>query len=113
MLLTLNLYLVIDLFQPNNLYAQSRESSQLESQTRNMENKISIFPNPVNDLLNVNLDLSNGEKTNYKIFDLNSKIVNFNELLNNQIDVSNLTKGVYILEINNTNNTNKIKFIKE
>jgi len=77
------------------------------------KNQISIFPNPVNDLLNVNLDLSNGEKTNYKIFDMNSKIVNSDELLNNQIDVSNLIKGVYILEINNTNNANKIKFIKE
>ena len=48
MLLTLNLYLVIDLFQPNNLYAQSRESSQLESQTRNMENKISRLESEVN-----------------------------------------------------------------
>jgi len=77
------------------------------------QNQINVYPNPVTDLLNVNIDLSNGEKTNYKIFDLNSKIVNSNELLNNQIDVSNLIKGVYILEINNSNNTNKIKFIKE
>ena len=97
-------------FNPNGLVGVPIISSVENNET---QNHISIFPNPVNDLLNINLELLKGQKTKYKIFDLNSKLIDYNDLLNNQIDVSKLPKGAYILEINNSDSISMIKFIKE
>jgi hypothetical protein len=73
-------------------------------------NLIKFFPNPTTDVLNI--QLSNNEVGNISITDINGK-----ELIrtqtsgqNTQIDLSNLSKGVYILnlEINGQMLKNKI-----
>ena len=63
--------------------------------------KINIYPNPTKDFINI--DLQNSLKSKVQIFNIFGK-----ELFNKQftqnfisIDISNFTKGIYILKINN------------
>lgn len=67
------------------------------------ENNIRIYPNPVQETLNIESDKS----VSFKIYDLDGRL-----LLNgdgNSIDVSSLKTGTYLLQINN----NTLKFIKQ
>jgi hypothetical protein len=70
---------------------------------------VSIYPNPVRDLLFVQNCYPNSR---IQIFDLNGKLIASDFLLNNQIDVSHILRGRYIINITNGNQTIVEKFIK-
>jgi hypothetical protein len=69
-----------------------------------------IYPNPTNDLININ-STNNHSFTSVKVFDLSGKMLI--ESSDNKISVSNLVSGLYLLKI--TTETGEItkKFIKE
>lgn len=67
------------------------------------EDDIRIYPNPVQETLFV----ETSEETTYKIYDLDGRCLMSGE--GNTINVSSLTKGTYLLQINN----NTFKFIKQ
>jgi hypothetical protein len=69
-----------------------------------------LFPNPTNDLININ-SINNQSFTSVKVFDLGGKMLI--ESSDNKISVSNLVSGLYLLKI--TTETGEItkKFIKE
>jgi hypothetical protein len=78
------------------------------------ENKIVLFPNPVNNELKISLQ--NTENTEIEIIDLQGRILQkqiFN-IANTElnINVSQLTKGLYFCKINNGKTTKTIKFLK-
>jgi D-alanyl-D-alanine carboxypeptidase len=78
---------------------------------KNLDNSISIYPNPTSNILNINSTLTNFE---VKIFDIKGQIVLQNK--NSQIlDVSNLSKGMYVLILQDQNSMTKIirKFARE
>ena len=70
-------------------------------------NSISIYPNPTSDFLNVN---GMKEDTRANIYNLSGQLVmtDFVKTANSRINVSNLTSGIYFLNINN----NTVRFIK-
>lgn len=71
------------------------------------KNHINIYPNPVKDILN--FDKNN--KLQYEIYDITGKFVlNGN---NNNVDVSAIEKGVYILKLIKDDIISTQKFIKE
>lgn len=74
--------------------------------------EISIYPNPTIDVLNFNLQDSNVNKI--RLFDANGREVYDSEIINNRVDVSSLTSGLYlgILEMNNFENFT-FKFVKK
>ena len=73
-------------------------------------NQISIFPNPTTNTLFIN---GLPKNSNIKIFDvLGKEVLNF-ETTNNQINISNLQSGIYILKIENENKIVTKKFIKQ
>jgi polyhydroxybutyrate depolymerase len=78
----------------------------LEEQTT--QSKVSIFPNPVKNKLNINVSDNNEILINtiygQEVIRLQNK---------NQIDVSSLAKGIYILTVVQEGNTHIQKFIKE
>lgn len=58
---------------------------------------ISIYPNPVNNILTV--VTPKGEKVNkIQLFSLDGKIISDQQIQNNQVDLSNLPQGTYILK---------------
>ena len=59
--------------------------------------KISIYPNPANDFVTVS---TNETITGMEVYNLiGKKVISSSKLINNKIDVSNLSKGVYVLKV--------------
>ncbi len=89
-----------------------RTSSSVLAAANVKNEQISIYPNPVKDILSIDLK---AQKGNVKIFDLSGKVVKTTEVnKSGSVDVSKLSKGVYIVEIT-TNGNSKVtkKIIKE
>lgn len=77
----------------------------------NYNAKITFYPNPTKDFLNINFPEGLLNNREYVIYDLNGKTVLKNKLKeDNKIDVTNLNNGIYFINIANQNS---IKFIKE
>lgn len=72
-------------------------------------NKVSVFPNPVKDILNI---VSDSDIKEIRVYNTVGQSQNIKRD-NNKINLSNLQAGVYLLNIILTDNTNKsIKIIK-
>lgn len=69
-----------------------------------------IYPNPVNDILNVT-KVSN--KANFEIHNAVGQLVKSGVITNNQIRVADLVKGTYIISIKDNAISESIKFIKK
>jgi len=91
------------------LYSQTSSSDGvliLNSNTinENYLNNISIFPNPVNSKLIITVSKQNIKINDIKIYNLRGKEMKFSqsksECYTFLVDVSNLSNGVYILELN-------------
>ena len=67
-----------------------------------------IFPNPVKNTLYISGDSNN---YNIKVYSLLGQIV-ITDYNVNKVDVSSLTKGIYIIKINDENSTTTKRFIK-
>jgi uncharacterized delta-60 repeat protein len=76
------------------------------------KNDFAIYPNPVKDIININLQGRN-TSLEYVIYDMSGKKITSNKLLENKIDVSSLSKGIYILKIKTGEKIFENKFIKQ
>lgn len=68
-----------------------------------------VYPNPADDVLFIDSD----QALEIQIFNLNGKLVLKQQLLNRQIDISGLPAGIYILEVQDDDLTEQIKFVKQ
>lgn len=77
------------------------------------EIQVNVFPNPANDVLNIELDSK--ELSTIKIVDVSGKeLLNIStSKLNNKVSVENLESGLYFVEVNSLNTTYTTKFIKK
>ncbi|AZA80866.1 hypothetical protein C1637_11350 [Chryseobacterium lactis] len=71
---------------------------------------IMIYPNPVTTILFVK---NISKKAKYKIYNAAGQVIADGILLNNQVNVSRLINGVYVIDIDDNGNTAQKKFIKE
>ncbi|MCU7616314.1 fibronectin type III domain-containing protein [Chryseobacterium sp. PBS4-4] len=71
---------------------------------------IVIYPNPVSTVLNVK---NISKKANYKIYTAAGQLVSSGFIVNNKIDVSRLSSGLYVIDIEDAMGTVQKKFIKE
>ncbi|RXM52470.1 MULTISPECIES: fibronectin type III domain-containing protein [unclassified Chryseobacterium] len=71
---------------------------------------ILIYPNPVSTILYVK---NISKKAKYKIYNAAGQIIVEGILLNNEINVTKLINGVYVIDIDDNGNTAQRKFIKE
>ena len=76
---------------------------------------ISIYPNPIINMLNVNIGANSD--LNYSIFNITGQIILKGKFIssNNRVNFSELSKGVYFLQVLNTqlNKQNTYKLIKK
>jgi len=103
--------------QPNgiNQYGIVRiyGDSVLSTSETQLQNKIQVYPNPARDMLKIKTE--NNQKTSsvslYSSTGIFIKQIEMNS--NSEINVSQLSKGVYILKIQTGNSSSSTKFIKE
>ena len=82
----------------------------------NTENNVAVYPNPAQRLLNIDLSGFKGA-TEIRLFDINGRqIINQKaNLTNNQLNISKLYKGIYLVKVMDRNSNVIVtkKFIKE
>ncbi|SHL51546.1 Por secretion system C-terminal sorting domain-containing protein [Chryseobacterium carnipullorum] len=71
---------------------------------------ILIYPNPVSSVLYVK---NISKRAKYKIYNSAGQVIGDGILLNNQINVSKLINGIYVIDIEDNGTTVQKKFIKE
>jgi len=89
-----------------NFYTQKAEITSI---INNVKNKIKIYPNPATNTLYI--DNAN-TIFQYKIFDCMGKLILKNYSIYNEINISHLNKGLYILKLQNGANFSFHRFIK-
>ena len=79
---------------------------------------LKVFPNPANDMVNINADLKAGVDNQIVVRDVMGRVV-FNQTISDQaglyqvnLDVSQINSGVYIVELTSGLSINSTKFIK-
>lgn len=83
---------------------------QVLSTNEVVKNTLGIYPNPTTDILNItNLK----GKATYIIHNAVGQLVLQGEVKDQKINVSDLTKGVYVLSLENNGNTINLKFVKK
>jgi len=104
-------------FAPDLAFDCSITTSGINPYSFGIENKISVYPNPTTDHINISFrsDVTNDRKI--KITDLSGKIIYTRNELNNsplvQLDISTYPKGIYIMEIVSNNNVFTSKIVKD
>lgn len=92
--------------------ASGREAAVLTSgeiKEKVDENKISLYPNPVRDILYIKASEENGYY--YQIYNMSGQQVKSGKFENKKADLSALTSGVYLIRINNAEKL--VKLIKQ
>lgn len=72
------------------------------------ENKISIYPNPTSDILNIDNSIA---VTKVSVFDITGKVVM--NAYSNQINVSNISTGVHFIKVETDDTIYTERFIKQ
>jgi len=99
--------------------SENRIFDETNSQISNLTTQISIYPNPANNLLNIEYNgFENTNANNIKIYDITGKEVSNYSVTNNnnttsQLNISNFESGVYIISIQTQNKIIREKFIKQ
>jgi len=84
---------------------EAKELTKEEVKSIN-EKSINLFPNPVNDILNINGN--SNEDYFYQIYDLTGKVISKGKFINNKINVSQLKTGIYLIRVNDSKEVTKI-----
>jgi hypothetical protein len=76
--------------------------------------KLTIYPNPVKDVLNIEIANENSQNTELEIVGIDGKVALRSTLYNSvsSFSVATLAKGLYLLRCNNGRNIISTKFIK-
>ena len=78
----------------------------------NVRNSVKVYPNPVIDVVNID---AASKVSNVQVFDLSGKIVSSHQLnaVKNQINLSKLTPGIYIVNIKTESGVQSMKIMKK
>lgn len=92
------------------IYLASNSEVLSTATSANNLKEAKIFPNPVDDQINI---ISAEKVLSYKIYSAEGKLVKEASNINNSISVSTLGKGNYVLVLKGKEKTNTLKFIKK
>ncbi|NIF03871.1 T9SS type A sorting domain-containing protein [Chryseobacterium sp. Tr-659] len=80
------------------------------SEVNKKDNTFGIYPNPVNDILNIT---KVSAKATFEIHNTVGQLVKKGSIENNKVNVGELVKGNYIITVKDNNNSENFKFIKK
>jgi hypothetical protein len=72
-----------------------------------------VYPNSVKDVITINTNKVINSITVVNQLGQTVKVIQEKEILNNTVNLSNLSKGLYFMSIKIENNTQSFKIIKE
>ncbi len=74
--------------------------------------QVKVYPNPVVDVLNIEAD---SKVSTVQVFDLTGKVVSSHALnaVKNQVNLSKLTPGVYVVNIQTEKGIQSVKIVKK
>ncbi|APD05971.1 neutral protease [Flavobacteriaceae bacterium UJ101] len=95
--------------------AAFNESKSLGSNISNENSKdyISLYPNPVKAMLNIDLDTDRTINSSYRILSFTGQVVKVGKIDSRGINVADLPRGVYIVEINDGQKSITKKIMKQ
>jgi hypothetical protein len=73
--------------------------------------KYSVFPNPFNDVIHV-IGINETQFAAFKVFTIDGKLIKNGAVENYQINLSDLSNGIYLLQVNSEGKTETKKIIK-
>jgi len=73
--------------------------------------ELALWPNPAKDVLNISINERN--YAGYTITNLLGKKIIEGTLRNAQVDIANLSAGLYLFTLNNKDNSSTIRFVVE
>ncbi|APY01367.1 alpha-amylase family glycosyl hydrolase [Lacinutrix venerupis] len=87
----------------------NKNSQTLSTIDNELDNKLTLYPNPTKDTFSINKEISS-----LKVYDISGKLIktfNGNFKIGHSFNVSNISKGLYILKIDNGTNTTSKRLI--
>ncbi|MGB1210380.1 MAG: alpha-amylase family glycosyl hydrolase [Lacinutrix venerupis] len=87
----------------------NKNSQTLSTIDNELDNKLTLYPNPTKDTFSINKEISS-----LKVYDISGKLIktfNGNFKIGHSFNVSNISKGLYILKIDNGINTTSKRLI--
>lgn len=98
----------------NGMFEATISSTLGVDDFNNISSLIKVYPNPVQNELNVKLPQANGDRMTYSILNLSGQTIFKGELKNEKIDVSKLSPGMYFMQLTTNDNRKGAKsFIKK
>ena len=94
----------------DTLFINSMSTSLFDKVTPKVE--FTLYPNPTVNDINITFDNPTNENITFNIFDMSGRMVKQGNLFNNRIDVSNLNRGTYFINLNVANEIMTKKFMK-
>jgi hypothetical protein len=88
-----------------------------KSEVSGLNEKLSVFPNPASDILNIKSLLTNNRKSILDIISMQGKVVISETLIHDtnihQVNISSLTNGLYICKLSDGKTLKSAIFIKQ
>ena len=80
-----------------------------------LQSRVSLYPNPANDVINVQCTMNNVQVTALEVFDVYGKLINTVNVIDNptQINVSNLASGMYFVRVTTEQGVATNSFVKK
>ena len=85
-------------------------TANLSTNETNKNKEVNIFPNPVSDILNI---AGISSESDFEIYNANGQKVFAGRISDNKVNVHQLLKGVYFIQIKDKTKENRLKFIKK
>jgi hypothetical protein len=88
----------------------------VSTNTPNGLDKITLYPNPANSMINIVMADTNNLPESFTIYNTLGQIVKGKNISNTSdlsVDISSLAKGIYLIKVNNKNQTQTLRFIKQ
>jgi hypothetical protein len=101
----------LDYQMPDSIYGDLNPTAASLSVEKLFESKMSLYPNPVVNFLNISTTVTIDNIEVYNV--IGRRVLSISSLINNTLDVSTLSKGVYLIKISGENAITSMKFVKE
>jgi hypothetical protein len=80
-----------------------------------LQSRVSLYPNPANDVINVQCTMNNVQVTALEVFDVYGKLINTVSVIDNptRINVSSLASGIYFVRVTTEQGVATKSFVKK